>query len=168
MFFANIWTTQFVFPKQCHALHGVYSGFNHPPNIKDTMMNMNHRVYVHINHQQTDISNHGHLKPSFPTWPEKPQHKSINILQATLFRVELGAIDLNQTGLFGQVILVGPRKNVPPLKRTCSLLKIDGWNITFLLGRPIFRGDLLVSGRLQKSATHRKRSPLPKNEWTSA
>ena len=25
---------------------------------------------------------------------------------------------------------------------------MDGWNITFLLGRPIFRGELLVSGRI--------------------
>ncbi len=28
------------------------------------------------------------------------------------------------------------------------LLKMDGWNTTFLLGRRIFRGELLVSGRL--------------------
>ena len=25
---------------------------------------------------------------------------------------------------------------------------MDGWNTTFLLGRPIFRGELLVSGRV--------------------
>ena len=29
-----------------------------------------------------------------------------------------------------------------------SPLKMDGWNTTFLLGRPIFRGELLVSGRV--------------------
>ena len=29
-----------------------------------------------------------------------------------------------------------------------SHLKMDGWNTTFLLGRPIFRGELLVSGRV--------------------
>ena len=33
-----------------------------------------------------------------------------------------------------------PETNIAP--------KIDGWNTTFLLGRPIFRGKLLVSGRL--------------------
>ena len=27
-------------------------------------------------------------------------------------------------------------------------LKMDGWNTSFLLGWPIFRGELLVSGRL--------------------
>ena len=26
---------------------------------------------------------------------------------------------------------------------------MDGWNTTFLLGRPIFRGELLVSGRVR-------------------
>ena len=25
---------------------------------------------------------------------------------------------------------------------------MDGWNTTFLLGRPIFRGELLISGRV--------------------
>ena len=35
------------------------------------------------------------------------------------------------------------------LPETNSLpLKNDSWNITFLLGRPIFRGKLLVLGRL--------------------
>ena len=29
-----------------------------------------------------------------------------------------------------------------------SPLKMDGWNTTFLLGRPIFRCELLVSGRV--------------------
>ena len=29
-----------------------------------------------------------------------------------------------------------------------SPLKMDGWNTTILLGRPIFRGELLVSGRV--------------------
>ena len=29
-----------------------------------------------------------------------------------------------------------------------SPLKMDGWNTTFLLGRPIFRGEPLVSGRV--------------------
>ena len=29
-----------------------------------------------------------------------------------------------------------------------SHLKMDGWNTTFLLGWPIFRGELLVSGRV--------------------
>ena len=30
-----------------------------------------------------------------------------------------------------------------------SHLKMDGWNTTFLLGRPIFRGELLVSGTVK-------------------
>ena len=38
--------------------------------------------------------------------------------------------------------------NIPSLKLTFSPLKMDGWNTTFLLGRPIFRGELLVSGRV--------------------
>ena len=28
---------------------------------------------------------------------------------------------------------------------------MDGWNTTFLFGRPIFRGELLVSGRVVKT-----------------
>ena len=39
------------------------------------------------------------------------------------------------------------KKKVPSLKLTASLhLKMDGWNTRFLLGWPIFRGRLLVSG----------------------
>ena len=34
----------------------------------------------------------------------------------------------------------------PPLKLTFSHLKMDGWNNSFLLGWPIFAGELLVSG----------------------
>ena len=33
-------------------------------------------------------------------------------------------------------------------KTNSSPLQMDGWNTTFLLGRPIFRGELLVSGRV--------------------
>ena len=41
------------------------------------------------------------------------------------------------------------RKQLPSLKLTASLpLEMDGWNTTFLLGRPIFRCELLVSGRV--------------------
>ncbi len=41
-----------------------------------------------------------------------------------------------------------------------SPLKMDGWNTTFLLGRPIFRGELLVSGRvLIWHPNRRKRNP---------
>ena len=29
-----------------------------------------------------------------------------------------------------------------------SHVKMDGWNTSFLLGTPIFRGELLVSGRV--------------------
>ena len=36
-------------------------------------------------------------------------------------------------------------KLVPSLKLTWHL-KMDGWNTSFLLGWPIFRGELLVSG----------------------
>ncbi len=36
---------------------------------------------------------------------------------------------------------------LPSLKLTYPL-KMDGWNTTFLLGRPIFRGEPLVSGRV--------------------
>ena len=33
-------------------------------------------------------------------------------------------------------------------KTNSSPLKMDGWNTTFLLGWPIFRGELLVSERV--------------------
>ena len=33
-------------------------------------------------------------------------------------------------------------------KTNSSPLQMDGWNTTFLLGRPIFRGEPLVSGRV--------------------
>ena len=38
---------------------------------------------------------------------------------------------------------------LPSLKLAFSHLKMDGWNTIFLLGRPIFRGELLVSGRVK-------------------
>ena len=37
--------------------------------------------------------------------------------------------------------------NIHP-ETNSSPLKMDGWNTTFLLGRPIFRGEPLVSGRV--------------------
>ena len=41
----------------------------------------------------------------------------------------------------------GGRKEIPSLKLTASLhLKMDGWKMNFLLGWPIFSGELLVSG----------------------
>ena len=46
---------------------------------------------------------------------------------------------------------VGTVKTLPnvTLPETNELpLKMDGWNTTFLLGRPIFRGELLVSRRV--------------------
>ena len=40
-------------------------------------------------------------------------------------------------------------KKLASLKLTASLhLKMDGWNLSFLLGLPIFRGELLVSRRV--------------------
>ena len=45
-------------------------------------------------------------------------------------------------------------ENVPSLKLTASLhMKMDGWNTSFLLGWPIFRGELLVSGRVNQVGT---------------
>ena len=35
-----------------------------------------------------------------------------------------------------------------------SPLKMDGWNTTLLLGRPIFRCKRLVSGRVELEAVH--------------
>ena len=40
---------------------------------------------------------------------------------------------------------------LPSLKLTFSPLKMDGWNISFLLGWPIFRCDLLVFGSVIES-----------------
>ena len=37
---------------------------------------------------------------------------------------------------------------LPSLKLTCSHLKMDGWNTTFLLGFGLFSGDMLVLGRV--------------------
>ena len=46
------------------------------------------------------------------------------------------------------------RSQVFSLRETnISPLKMDGWNTTFLLGRPIFRGELLVSGRVDSFKT---------------
>ena len=42
------------------------------------------------------------------------------------------------------------KQGLPSLKLTFSHLKIDGWKIHFLLGRHIFRCELLVSGRVFK------------------
>ena len=39
------------------------------------------------------------------------------------------------------------KKALPSLKLTWPL-KMDGWKMNFLLGRPIFRGELLVLGRV--------------------
>ena len=44
--------------------------------------------------------------------------------------------------------------NIHSLQLTCSHLKMEGWNISFLLGWPIFRGELLVSGRVPSSKHH--------------
>ena len=38
--------------------------------------------------------------------------------------------------------------SLPSLKLTFSPLKMDGWKMNFLLEGPIFRGELLVSGRV--------------------
>ena len=40
---------------------------------------------------------------------------------------------------------------LPSLKLTFSPLEMDGWNISFLLGWPIFRCDLLVFGSVIES-----------------
>ena len=42
------------------------------------------------------------------------------------------------------------RQLLPSLKPTCSYLKMDGWETTSILGRPSFRCELLVSGRVVK------------------
>ena len=40
-------------------------------------------------------------------------------------------------------------QTIPSLKLTASWhLKINGWKMKFLLGWPIFTGELLVSGRV--------------------
>ena len=71
------------------------------------------------------------------TWKNK--HKSINILQATLFRVELGAIYLNPTEMFGQVILVGPRKLYTPPET--NIAPKNRWlEYYFPIGEAYFQG----------------------------
>ncbi len=44
--------------------------------------------------------------------------------------------------------MVGPSSSTLP-ETNSSHLKMDGWNTTFLLGRPIFRCELLVSGKVK-------------------
>ena len=50
-------------------------------------------------------------------------------------------------------LMIGVSEPSPPTQMVFTLPetkssppKMDGWNTTFLLGRPIFRGKLLVSG----------------------
>ena len=48
-----------------------------------------------------------------------------------------------------KAILRGKMRGQHTLPQTnSSPLEMDGWNTTFLLGNPIFRGELLVSGRV--------------------
>ena len=53
-------------------------------------------------------------------------------------------------GVWGQNVSIHQEtlliRLVRSLKLTFSPLKMDGWNTTFLLGRPIFRCELLVFG----------------------
>ena len=78
-----------------------------------------------------------------------------------------GHVDQHADGVFffethGGLIL-------PSLKLTLHL-KMDGWNTSCLLGRPIFRGEMLVSGRVfrwvfdQVSSEHEKILCLKKLE----
>ena len=48
------------------------------------------------------------------------------------------------TGILGR----GTTQVITFSETNSSSLKMDGWNTTFLLGRPIFRGKPLVSGRV--------------------
>ena len=43
------------------------------------------------------------------------------------------------------------KKEVPSVKLTFWHLKMDDWKTGFLLGWPIFRGELLVSGRVNNN-----------------
>ena len=54
---------------------------------------------------------------------------------------------------FGTVYFDGEdqEKQLPSLKLTWPL-KMDGWKMNFLLGRPICRGELLVFGRVKTSS----------------
>jgi len=45
-----------------------------------------------------------------------------------------------------ELLIYGFKFYIPSLKPTYLPKKMDHWNTTFLLGRPIFRGELLVSG----------------------
>ena len=53
--------------------------------------------------------------------------------------------DLQTKDIYIYLLVV--KHPVPSLKLTASLhLKMDGWKMSFLLGKPIFRGEPLVSG----------------------
>ena len=43
-------------------------------------------------------------------------------------------------------LVIGQVSTLP--ETNSSHLEMDGWNTSFLLGWPIFRGELLVSGRV--------------------
>ena len=66
------------------------------------------------------------------------------------------------------VLQVEPEGNEIGVTYASSHLKLDGWNISFLLGRSIFRSKLLVSRR-EKARANGKSSPHPAGirEWNS-
>ena len=53
--------------------------------------------------------------------------------------------------VFNSVVLSNMSKDTLP-ETNSSHLEMDGWNTSFLLGWPIFRGELLVSGSVQSFA----------------
>ena len=58
-------------------------------------------------------------------------------------------------------------RHLPSLKLTSSHLRMDGWNTSFLWGWPVFRGELLVSGKVFYlwSFTHLwKKTPEPRKK----
>ena len=59
---------------------------------------------------------------------------------------------------------------IPSMKLTASLLKMDGCKIHFLVGWPIFRGELLVSGRANYLSTGDQRllQWIPKSDQKTA
>ena len=60
------------------------------------------------------------------------------------------------------VLFIG---GIPSLKLTFSPLKMDGWNTSFLLGWPMFRGEVLVLGSVPPSLTTICSHELSRGYW---
>ena len=89
-------------------------------------------------------------RPSFTTCGCPKVGSIFSRCDASTCFESLGGDTIVERSLDGQwqfVCLTQPKATLPETNMT-SHLKMDGWNLSFLLGLPIFRGELLVSRRV--------------------